>query len=59
MDHADADVSLSDFNISHLLIEEILGNGFLGVCLELRNRDVRSRTQVAGRRPSYSNGLPA
>ena len=33
VDHADADVSLSDFDVSHLLIDQLFGYGFLGVSL--------------------------
>src|SRR5262249_53973907 len=40
VDHANADVSLSQFDVSHLLIDQLFGDGFLGVALQLRERDV-------------------
>ena len=49
IDHADADMSLSDLDIPHLLIGQFLRDGFLCVRLELGQRNVRPGTHVAGR----------
>ena len=48
VDHTDADVSLSDLDVSHLLIEQPLGQGFLRIGFKLRERDECPRTHVAG-----------
>src|SRR5262249_4466781 len=49
MHHADTDMSLSELDISHLLIGKFLVNRFLRVSLEFSARYVCSRTHVAGR----------
>src|SRR5471030_1829508 len=47
VDHADADVSLADLDIPHLLIDQPLLHGFLGIGLEFGERDDCARTHVA------------
>src|ERR1700722_1144066 len=49
MDHADADPRLADVDVAHLLVDQLLGDGFLGIALKLAGRNIGPRTHDAGR----------
>src|SRR5262245_53705942 len=49
MHHADADVSFPNLDVTHLLIEQVLGERLLRIRLQLAERDVVAGTHVARR----------
>src|SRR5262245_28422805 len=49
MHHADADMRLTDLDVAHLLIDEVLLNRFLPIGFQLRHRDVGTGAHVAAR----------